>query len=101
MAGELAHALSLPNDPRTRLKGRLGPRKEVAWAEPLPLDEVKSVGKAFGWSTRGCRPRSFRIAQNHTARELALTLVELGREPDAWPGRAASGSGRGRVVSRP
>jgi WS/DGAT/MGAT family acyltransferase len=48
MAGELAHALALPNDPRTCLKGRLGPRKEVAWAEPLPLDEVKAVGKAFG-----------------------------------------------------
>lgn len=48
LAGELAHALALPADPRTRLKGRLSPRKEVAWAEPLPLDEVKSVGKAFG-----------------------------------------------------
>jgi WS/DGAT/MGAT family acyltransferase len=48
MAGELAHALALPNDPRTCLKGRLGPRKEVAWAKPLPLDEVKAVGKAFG-----------------------------------------------------
>lgn len=48
IAGELAHALSLPSDPRTLLKGRLGARKEVAWAEPLPLDEVKAVGKAFG-----------------------------------------------------
>ncbi len=46
--GELAHALALPNDPRTRLKGRLGARKQVAWVEPLPLDEVKAVGKAFG-----------------------------------------------------
>ncbi len=48
LAGELAHALALPNDPKTSLKGRLGARKEVAWAEPLPLDEVKAVGKAFG-----------------------------------------------------
>lgn len=48
IAGELAHALALPNDPKTRLKGRLGARKEVAWAKPLPLDEVKAVGKAFG-----------------------------------------------------
>jgi WS/DGAT/MGAT family acyltransferase len=45
---ELLSALALPNDPRTRLKGRLGARKAVAWAEPLPLDEVKAVGKAFG-----------------------------------------------------
>ena len=48
IAGELAHALALPNDPRTSLKGRLGARKEVAWAKPLPLDEVKAVSKAFG-----------------------------------------------------
>ncbi|MEM1413158.1 MAG: wax ester/triacylglycerol synthase family O-acyltransferase [Pseudomonadota bacterium] len=47
IAGELAHALALPNDPKTQLKGRLGPRKEVAWAEPLPLEEVKAVSRAF------------------------------------------------------
>lgn len=46
--GELAHALTLGNDPRTTLKGPLGPRKRVAWTEPLPLDEVKAVAKAFG-----------------------------------------------------
>ena len=45
---ELAHSLTLPEDPDTRLRGRLGVRKQVAWAEPIPLDEVKSVGKAFG-----------------------------------------------------
>ena len=48
IVGELAHALALPNDPRTRFKGKLGVRKQVAWAEPLPLEEVKAVGKAFG-----------------------------------------------------
>jgi len=48
IAGELAHALTLSNDPRTCLKGTLGVRKEVAWAEPLDLEEVKSVGRAFG-----------------------------------------------------
>jgi len=45
---ELAHSLTLENDPVTRFKGRLGTRKRVAWAEPLPLDEVKAVSKAFG-----------------------------------------------------
>ncbi len=48
ITAELAHALALPNDPRTLLKGRLGSRKEVAWAEPLPLNEVKAVSRAFG-----------------------------------------------------
>lgn len=48
IVAELVNALALPNDPRTRFKGRLGVRKTVAWADPLPLDEVKAVGKAFG-----------------------------------------------------
>jgi diacylglycerol O-acyltransferase len=45
---ELAHSLTLEDDPVTRFKGRLGTRKKVAWAEPLPLDEVLAVSKAFG-----------------------------------------------------
>ena len=45
---ELANSLTLENDPITRFKKRLGTRKQVAWAEPLSLDEVKSVSKAFG-----------------------------------------------------
>jgi WS/DGAT/MGAT family acyltransferase len=44
---ELIHSLSLPDDPRTLFKGRLGVRKRVAWAEPLPLDEVKALSKAM------------------------------------------------------
>ena len=45
---ELAHSLTLEDDPLTRFKGRLGVAKHVAWAEPLSLDEVKGVSKAFG-----------------------------------------------------
>ena len=45
---ELSHSLTLEDDPANRFKGRLGTRKQVAWAEPLPLDEVKAVSKAFG-----------------------------------------------------
>jgi WS/DGAT/MGAT family acyltransferase len=47
MLAELAHALTLPNDPATRFKGRLGRRKVVAWCEPIPLPEVKAVAKAL------------------------------------------------------
>jgi len=42
---ELAVALSLADDPVTAFKGPLGVVKKVAWAEPLPLDEVKLLGK--------------------------------------------------------
>lgn len=45
---ELAIALTLADDPKTGLKGRLGVSKRVAWAAPLPLDEVKVLGKALG-----------------------------------------------------
>lgn len=48
LARELVHSLSLPNDPKTLFKGKLGARKRVAWADPLPLEEVKSLSKALG-----------------------------------------------------
>jgi len=44
---ELAIALTLADDPVTSLKGRLGSAKRVAWARPLPLEEVKTIGKAL------------------------------------------------------
>lgn len=47
IARELALALCLKDDPTTVLKGRLGVSKRVAWAEPLVLEEVKVVGRAF------------------------------------------------------
>jgi WS/DGAT/MGAT family acyltransferase len=45
---ELANALLLPDDPQTSLKGPLGVSKRVAWAEPMPLEEVKTLGRALG-----------------------------------------------------
>lgn len=47
IAREVGVALSLSDDPETVLKGRLGVSKRVAWAEPIPLDEVKSVSQAL------------------------------------------------------
>jgi diacylglycerol O-acyltransferase / wax synthase len=40
----------LPDDSPTLLKGKLSGRKVVAWCEPLPLDQVKAVGKALNCS---------------------------------------------------
>lgn len=45
---ELTYALTLPDDPRTIFKGELGIRKEVAWTNSVPLDEVKAVSKVLG-----------------------------------------------------
>ncbi len=35
-------------DPQTAIKGPLSIQKRVAWTEPLDLDAVKRIGKAFG-----------------------------------------------------
>lgn len=46
-----AAALALmPDDSPTGLKGMPSGVKHVAWGEPLPLDEVKAIGKALGGS---------------------------------------------------
>jgi len=49
-ATELAKILTMKSDSVTRFKGPLGVRKRTAWAEPLPLEEVKVLGKALGCS---------------------------------------------------
>lgn len=40
----------MQNDSVTRLKGKPGVGKRIAWNEPLPLDEVKAVCKGLGAS---------------------------------------------------
>lgn len=42
--------LMMPDDSKTRLKGRPSGAKKVAWCPPLPLDEVKAIGKALNCS---------------------------------------------------
>ncbi len=40
----------MPDDSPTRLKGIPGQTKRVAWCQPIPLEEVKAVGKALNCS---------------------------------------------------
>ena len=49
-AADLAALALMDDDSPTALKGRPVGRKRVAWGEPVPLDMVKSVGKALGAS---------------------------------------------------
>jgi diacylglycerol O-acyltransferase / wax synthase len=42
--------MAMPDDSRTRLKGKPKGIKHVAWSEPLPLDEIKVIGKTLGAS---------------------------------------------------
>jgi WS/DGAT/MGAT family acyltransferase len=50
LTAELAKLALMGQDSATRFKGTPGIAKRVAWAEPIPLDEVKAVGKALGAS---------------------------------------------------
>ena len=50
VAGELAYLLFMPTDTPTRLKGVPLGDKRVAWADPIPLPEVKAVSRALGCS---------------------------------------------------
>jgi diacylglycerol O-acyltransferase len=47
---DAAAMLLMPDDSPTRLKGKPIGSKRVAWGEPLPLDQVKAIGKALGCS---------------------------------------------------
>lgn len=47
LTSEVAKLAFMGQDSQTRFKGRPGVAKRVAWADPLPLDEVKIVGRAL------------------------------------------------------
>lgn len=47
LASDLAALALMPDDSPTRLKGQPGSTKRVAWCDPVPLDEVKAIGRAF------------------------------------------------------
>jgi diacylglycerol O-acyltransferase / wax synthase len=74
LLAELVNALLLSDDPPSRFKGEIGVRKNVAWAEPIDLEEVKAVGKALG-----CTVNDVLIAVMTGA--LHRYLIEQGDDP--------------------
>jgi WS/DGAT/MGAT family acyltransferase len=48
MAQSLGHLAALPFDPKTRLKRELSGVRRVSWTRPIPLDEVRSIGRRLG-----------------------------------------------------
>jgi diacylglycerol O-acyltransferase / wax synthase len=79
---ELAIALALSDDPPTSFKsGPLGQTKRVAWAEPMPLEEVKTIGKALG-----CTVNDVLLAC--AAGALRSYLVDRGEDVDGLTIRA-------------
>jgi WS/DGAT/MGAT family acyltransferase len=81
IARELVHALSLPDDPGSVLRGRLGNRKRAAWAEPLDLEEVKAVGRAAGCTVND-------VLMAAAAGALRAYMLERGEAVDGMTLRA-------------
>lgn len=50
LLSDSAALLLMPDDSPTRLKGQPGRAKRVAWCPPIPLDEVKAIGRALNCS---------------------------------------------------
>ena len=50
LTAEIAKLASMSQDSPTRFKGAPGVAKRVAWADPLSLPDVKTIGKALGAS---------------------------------------------------
>ncbi len=50
ITAQIAKLALMGEDSRTRFKGKPDVAKRAAWADPIPLSEVKAVGKALGAS---------------------------------------------------
>ncbi len=78
---ELVHALMLSDDPPTRFKGPLGVFKRVAWCDPIPLDQVKAVGKALDATVND-------VLMACAAGAMRAYLLERGEQADGLTIRA-------------
>jgi WS/DGAT/MGAT family acyltransferase len=81
LTGEIAKLATMHEDSPTRFKGQPGIEKRVAWAAPLPLDDVKTVGRALDASIND-------VLLSCVAGALRDYLIEHGDAVDALTVRA-------------
>jgi WS/DGAT/MGAT family acyltransferase len=81
IAGELAVLATMPDDSPTRFKGKTGVAKRVAWSEPMPLGEIKAIGKVLDCSVND-------ILLSCVAGALRQYLVDKGDEVEGVEVRA-------------
>ena len=89
LTAELAKLALMPQDSPTRFKGTPGVAKKVAWAPPLPLNEVKAIGRALGASVNdvllSCVAgalRAYLVAQGDPVEDVVLrALVPVNLRP--------------------
>jgi len=81
LTAEIAKLALMPQDSATRFKGTPGVAKRVAWANPIPLDEVKAISKALAASVND-------VLLSCVAGALRAYLVEHGEPADGTMIRA-------------
>jgi WS/DGAT/MGAT family acyltransferase len=94
LASDLAALALMPDDSPTRLKGQPGKAKRVAWCEPLPLADVKAIGKALNCSINdvllscvaGAIGSYLRAQGDDTSGQEIRAMVPINLRPmeDAW-----------------
>ena len=75
IVAEIARLALMPRDAATRFKGVPGVTKRVAWSEPIPLPEIKTVGKMLHCSVND-------VLLSAVAGALRAYLAEKGEEID-------------------
>ena len=81
IAAELIELATMPEDSPTRFKGKTGLAKRVAWSEPMPLEEIKVIGRILGSSVND-------ILLSCVTGALRQYLVDQGEEVDGVEVRA-------------
>ena len=94
VAKDMAAMALMADDSPTLLKGKPSGVKRVAWGEPLPLDQVKAIGKALGCSVNdvllGCVSGAIGAwlgeqGEDADGKEIrAMVPVNLRPLEDAW-----------------
>lgn len=80
--GALGRLVARSNDPKTSLKGPLVIEKRVGWSAPVPLADIKAVGKALGGTVN-------EVLLAAVAGGLRRYLLERGEPPEDLEVRAA------------
>lgn len=94
LASDLAALALMPDDSPTPLKGQPVGRKHVAWCQPIPLEEVKAIGKGLNCSVNdvllscvaGAIGQYLRTRGEDPAGKEIRAMVPINLRPmeDAW-----------------
>jgi WS/DGAT/MGAT family acyltransferase len=81
LTAEIVRLATMGEDSPTRFKGKPGIAKRVAWADPVPLSEVKAIGRAYDCSVND-------VLLSSVAGAMRAYLLWHGDEPDGVTVRA-------------